>query len=55
MYNINQDKKGDIAAAFINFSITESRPIIETSVRESSSHVAIGDTAKEALLNYNKK
>jgi penicillin V acylase-like amidase (Ntn superfamily) len=55
MYNINQNEKGDVGALFTDFSVKESRPVLETAVRESASYVAISDTVKEAILNYNSE
>jgi choloylglycine hydrolase len=55
MYNINQHKSGDVAAAFVNFSVDKGRPILETAVKESSPNVSISNSMKEALLNYSKE
>ena len=52
MFNINQNLRGDVAASFKDFSIDESRPILEKAVNESRSQVTIPEGAKEALLNY---
>lgn len=54
MYNINQNNKGDVAASFINFSIAESKPILETTIKESASRISISETIKEEILNYSK-
>ena len=54
MYNINQNPTGEVSSLFKNFSIAESKPILEAAVEESKSQVAIDETAKEGLLNYSK-
>jgi choloylglycine hydrolase len=55
MFNINQDKKGDISSYFTNFSIAASKPILEATIKESASRVPISDDIKEKLLNYNNQ
>ncbi|HEV8282880.1 MAG TPA: linear amide C-N hydrolase [Chitinophagaceae bacterium] len=55
MYNINQNQNGEVSALFKNFSINESRPILETAVQESKKEVSISNEAKEAILNYSKE
>jgi penicillin V acylase-like amidase (Ntn superfamily) len=55
MFNINQNGKGDVSASFKNFSIADSRPILETAVEESKSQVTIPENVKEAILNYTRE
>ncbi len=54
MYNINQNTTGQVSTLFKNFSIDESKPILEAAIEESKSQVAINETAKEGILNYTK-
>lgn len=54
MFNINQNTEGEVSASFKNFSIDESRPILETAVKESSSQVPISEKTREAILNYSR-
>lgn len=54
MFNINQKKAGDVAASFINFTIEESKPILETTIKESASYVPLREGLEEAILNYTK-
>jgi penicillin V acylase-like amidase (Ntn superfamily) len=55
MFNINQNLKGEVSASFKNFSIADSKPILEAAVHESKSQVTIPENAKEAILNYTKE
>jgi len=55
MYNINQNITGEVSALFKNFSIDDSRPILETAIKESSSQVAISENVKEGILNYSRE
>ena len=55
MFNINQAVKGDISNSFKNFSISESRPLVEAAVNESKQEVTIPEEVKEAILNYSKE
>jgi penicillin V acylase-like amidase (Ntn superfamily) len=55
MFNINQNLKGEVSSSFKNFSIDESRPILEMAVEESKGQVTIPENAKEAMLNYSRE
>jgi penicillin V acylase-like amidase (Ntn superfamily) len=55
MFNINQPGKGDVSNSFNNFSINESRPLVEAAVNESKQEVTIPEEMKEAILNYTKE
>jgi penicillin V acylase-like amidase (Ntn superfamily) len=55
MYNINQNQNGEVSSLFKNFSINESRSILETAVQESKKEVPISNEAKEAILNYSRE
>ena len=55
MFNINQPGKGEVSNSFKNFSINESRPVVEAAVNESKDEVPISDETKLAILNYTKE
>ena len=55
MLDINQPGNGDVSNSFKDFSISESRPLVEAAVNESKDQVTIPDEAKQAILNYSKE
>jgi choloylglycine hydrolase len=55
MFNINQPGKGDVSNSFKNFSIAESRPLVEAAISESKAEVNISDETTQAILNYTKE
>jgi penicillin V acylase-like amidase (Ntn superfamily) len=54
MFNINQSGLGDVSNSFKNFSINESRPLVEAAVNESKQEVTIPEETKEAILSYSR-
>ena len=55
MFDINQNSNGEVSASFKNFSIDDSKPILEAAVHESRSQVNIPEAAIEAILNYSRE
>jgi penicillin V acylase-like amidase (Ntn superfamily) len=55
MFNINQPGNGDVSKSFKNFSITESKPLLDAAISESKTEVNISQETKEAILNYSRK
>jgi penicillin V acylase-like amidase (Ntn superfamily) len=55
MFNINQPAKGDISNSFKDFSINESKPLLEAAVNESKDQVTIPEENKQAILNYSRE
>jgi penicillin V acylase-like amidase (Ntn superfamily) len=55
MFDVNQHVQGNISSSFKDFSIEQSKPVLETAIRESSSQVPISEATKEAILNYSRE
>ena len=55
MLDINQPGTGDVSSSFHNFSINDSRPLVEAAVNESKDQVTIPEETKQAILNYPKE
>jgi penicillin V acylase-like amidase (Ntn superfamily) len=55
MLSINDPGKGEISNSFKDFSINDSKPLLDAAVNESKDEITISEETKQAVLNYSKE